>query len=126
MIVAKSEQVITFDCDDTLIFWDDQCYTGGALENYIEMICPHDGAKTYHRVHKRHVAFLKKQKAKGYTVVVWSAGGTAWAEAVVLKLGIEGYVDIVMSKPQKYVDDILDANHILGNHIYLSEDGYST
>lgn len=124
MQIAPSEVSIFFDVDDTLIFWDDQSHKGPA-ENYIEMVCPHDGLRTHHRVHERHVKFLKKQKAKGYTVVVWSASGTKWAAEVIKKLGIEDYVDYVISKPVKWVDDLSDANHNLGTHIYLSEDGHS-
>ena len=124
MFVASSEHIITFDCDDTLIMWDEDftIYKKGD----VEIECPHDGHVTYHRPHKRHIGFLKKQKAKGYTVVVWSAGGTAWAEAVVKALNIQEYVDIVMSKPIKWVDDLTDPAQVLGTHVYLSEDGHST
>ena len=124
MIVAKSEHVICFDVDDTLIFWDEQSHKGPA-PGYISIQCPHDCAVTYHRVHERHVGFLKKQATKGLTVVVWSASGTGWAKVVVQALGIEKYVDIVMSKPSKYVDDLVDPGKVLVNHIYLNPEGHS-
>lgn len=124
MYVAKSEQVICFDCDDTLIMWDEnhtQPFNGA-----VEVICPWDSGVSYHRPHHRHIRFLKKQYAKGMTVVVWSAAGTKWAEAVVKALNIENHVDIVMSKPVKWVDDLEKAEDVLGVRLYLSEDGYSS
>lgn len=123
MKVARSEMTITFDVDDTLIFWDNRL--NKPHNGSLSIVCPHDNRKTFHRVHKRHVDFLKKQHAKGYTVIVWSASGTGWAEAVVNALGISDYVDFVMSKPHKWVDDIIDPSQVLGTHIYLDEAGYS-
>lgn len=124
MFVARSEHIITFDVDDTLILWGDKFFDPN--DGPIRMVCPHDGAVTYHKPHERHIGFLKKQHAKGYTVVVWSAGGTKWAESAVKALGIEDYVDIVMAKPVKWVDDLVDPNQVLGNHIYLEPEGNST
>ena len=123
MIVANSEQIICFDCDDTLIMWDMNHVQ--PFDGSVEVKCPWDTSTTYHRPHQRHIDFLKKQKAKGMTVVVWSAGGTKWAEAVVKSLKLEDHVDFVMSKPQKWVDDLPKAEDVLGVRIYLSEEGFS-
>lgn len=123
MQVAPTEMTIFFDVDDTLIFWDEN--PTQPFDGCIEMVCPHDGMKTYHRIHERHVSFLKKQKAKGYTVIVWSASGTKWAEAVINKLGLNDYVDFVMSKPIKWVDDMPNPEHLVGTHIYLDPEGHS-
>lgn len=124
MKVAKSEHTICFDVDDTLIMWDEN-HTQ-PFEGCVAVVCPYDGNTSYHRPHKRHIGFLKKQHAKGYTVVVWSAGGSEWAKAVTLALGLEEFVDFVMAKPQKYVDDLPNASDVLGVRIYLSEEGHST
>ena len=124
MKVARSEHTICYDVDDTLIMWDDN-YTK-PFKDCVAITCPYDGTTTYHRIHKRHVGFLKKQHAKGYTVVVWSSSGAAWAETVVKALGLEKYVDFVMSKPQKWVDDLSNPAEVLGIHIYLDEKGHST
>lgn len=123
MFIAPSEHIISYDCDDTLIMWNENSHQ--PFDGCVQVQCPHDNAITYHRPHKRHIAFLKKQKAKGYTVVVWSSAGTGWASAVVKALGIEQYVDIVMSKPQKWVDDETNPANVLGTRIYLSESGHS-
>lgn len=124
MKVARSEHTICFDCDDTLIMWD-QNHTQ-PFEGAVAVTCPHDGQVTYHRPHERHIGFLKKQYAKGYTVVVWSAGGVGWANAIVEALELQDHVDFVMSKPQKWVDDLSNPGDVLGTHIYLSENGHST
>lgn len=123
MKVARSEHTICFDVDDTLIMWDSNFNM--PEEGDVEIQCPWDGQISFHRPHTRHIEFLKKQYTKGYTVIVWSAGGAKWAETVVKTLGIEDYVDYVMSKPQKWVDDLIQADQVLGTHIYLSEEGFS-
>jgi len=123
MKVAKNEHTVCFDVDDTLIMWE-----GTFLEKFegcVEVVCPHDNKTTYHRPHKRHIEFLKKEHARGYTVVVWSSAGAAWAESVIKSLKLEEYVDFVLSKPQKWVDDLKNPAEILGVHLYLSEDGFS-
>ena len=124
MYKAKSEHTIAFDVDDTLIMWEEN-YTQ-PFHGAVAVTCPHDGAVTYHKPHKRHIGFLKKQYAKGYTVIVWSNSGVGWANAVIEALGIADYVDIVVSKPNKWVDDLSNPASVLGTHIYLGEDGYST
>lgn len=124
MQIAPSEMTIYFDVDDTLIFWDDGTFQGPASDR-IEIVCPHDGFTTHHRVHKRHVEFLKRQKAKGYAVIVWSAGGTKWAAEVVKTLGLENYVDFCVAKPLKWVDDLNDPHHLVGTHLYLNPEGHS-
>lgn len=42
----------------------------------------------------------------GQIVIVWSAGGYKWAESVVKSLGLSLFVDVAMSKPTWYYDDI--------------------
>jgi hydroxymethylpyrimidine pyrophosphatase-like HAD family hydrolase len=118
------EHVIYFDVDDTLIHWDEN-YTQ-PVDGGVEITCPHDGQISHHRVHERHVRFLRKQVAKGRGVVVWSAGGVGWAKAVVEALGLSELNIMVLSKPDKAVDDLPDARDIIPNVIYLSEDKYSS
>lgn len=124
MHIAQSENVITFDVDDTLIMWDEN-HTQ-PFEGAVKVECPWDNSVTYHRPHSRHIRFLKKQFEKGMTVVVWSAAGTKWAEAVVRALRIQDHVHFVMAKPIKWVDDLHQAADVLGVRIYLSEDGHSS
>ena len=123
MHVANSEQIICFDVDDTLILWDEN--HNQPFDGCISIKCPHSESMSFHRPHKRHIEFLKRQHAKGYSVVVWSSGGTAWAKDIVESLGLEKYVDIVMSKPIKWVDDLSNPAEVLGIHVYLDEKGFS-
>ena len=117
MLVADSERIACFDVDQTLIFWDyDKEYDP---EQSIEITCPHDGEVTYHSAHKKHIHFLKKLKARGLFIIVWSSNGTAWAETVARSLGLEKYVDFVMSKPEKIIDDLPNSSDIIPRPIYL-------
>jgi FMN phosphatase YigB (HAD superfamily) len=116
MKVIESHRTVFFDVDDTLVIWDWKEFSpdGSGLiqvkdpgSNHFELVLPHD----------RHIKLLKQFKARGHTVIVWSQGGWAWAESTVKALGLESLVDVVMSKPDWYVDD-LPASAYMGNNIY--------
>ena len=62
-----------------------------------------DGLLWY--VHSHHVRLLQEFSARGFTNVVWSAGGAAWAAKVITRLGLEDYVDLVIDKPSFFCDD---------------------
>lgn len=117
MKVIKNEMVTFWDCDDTLVMWShwNKEHDG---QHFID---PHDGTKHLLVPHKKHIKLLKDFDARGYTIIVWSGGGYEWAETVVRTLGIEEYVDLVMTKPCKYIDD-LQAVEVLGSRIYLKDE----
>jgi hypothetical protein len=115
MIILPSDQAVFCDVDDTLIMWNP---SKEELEkNGISITCPAgysiiDGELTPSgswtaRVlpHLAHVEQLKRHKARGHTVIVWSAGGWDWAKVAVKALGLEPYVDLVISKPTWIYDD---------------------
>jgi FMN phosphatase YigB (HAD superfamily) len=117
MIYIDGELNVFFDCDDTLVMHDDE------LPKDLYIADPYMfGHTMLVRKHERHIKLLKDFKGRGYTVVVWSAGGAKWAKAVVDALEIEPYVTLCMSKPLKYIDD-LQAHEIMGARIYLNEKG---
>lgn len=104
MITIKSNNILWVDVDETLVFW-------GAPEHptdeVIKVADPYlDGERISLVKHTRNIDLLKRNKAQGRYIVVWSAGGTLHAEAVVKALKLESYVDLVISKPFQYVDDI--------------------
>jgi hypothetical protein len=82
---------------------------------------PYTNEILYFNPHKKHVNLVKHFYFRGYYVIVWSAAGGLWAKAVVDALNISGYVDLVMAKPEKYVDD-LPSTDWMGNRIYLKEE----
>lgn len=63
---------------------------------------------------------LKRHKSQGQSIVVWSNAGVDWAEAVVIALGITEYVDVVISKPKFYYDD-MDASQFMGKPRFAGE-----
>jgi len=118
MIVIPNEHIMMVDCDDTLVMWSTTHNKPG--KGKIKFNEPYGGGTVYLTPNKKHIKLLKTHKARGYAVVVWSAAGYRWAEEVVKQLKIEDFVDIVMSKSTKYVDD-LEAKDILGTRIYLKD-----
>lgn len=116
MIVLPGDQATFFDVDDTLVMWNP---TAEEKEKHgISITCPMgltmidgelvpSGEWTELLVpHKVHVEQIKKHKARGHLIVVWSAGGYEWAHAVVKALQLEPYVDLVISKPTWIYDDL--------------------
>lgn len=76
------EKLVAFDCDDTLVMWDDSAdnYTPDA--NKLAVVDPYLSAGytgepryVYLTPHKKHIQKLKGYKRTGFTVIVWSMGG---------------------------------------------------
>lgn len=117
MKVVRNESNVFFDVDDTLVMWE-PVGEGPA----ITIPCPHS-TDSYYMLspHEAHIKLLKNHKARGSHITVWSQSGYAWAEAVVKALGLEDYVDQVMTKPRAHIDD-LPCTEWMGERIYLSPD----
>lgn len=118
MRVISQEAVVVIDIDETLVMW------GKAKKNekVIHITCPYGHQQETLRPHKGHIKVLKDRHARGAYIIVWSAGGYQWANAVVKALGLEQYVNQVMTKPCMYVDD-KEAADILGERLYLPYGG---
>jgi phosphoserine phosphatase len=123
MKTIQNENVIFFDVDDTLVLWESRSVGSAdwAREARVNVVDPYDNKTVYLTKHQPHIKLLMNHKARGSTVVVWSQGGYAWAEAVVKALGLEEYVDLIMSKPRTYVDD-LPVSDWLKDRVYISRD----
>lgn len=117
MKVIESEMIVYFDCDDSLVMWDDKFHMPDP-SNRIELEDPYDQTVVYLIPHDRHVKLLKDYKSRGYTVIIWSAAGYRWAQVVAKALGLEEYIDYCQSKSIKFVDD-LPASEILGDRVYI-------
>lgn len=145
MKVLPCNQPTYFDVDDTLIMWnrpvvDDPdvieitCPTSRTMRTLMEMsddgsLAPDTPSEPVEvgswtervKPHRKHIEELKKHKMRGHTVIVWSAGGWEWAEAVVRALKLEKYVDLVLEKPTWYYDD-LPAQEFMGKRYYLKDE----
>ena len=116
MQTIKSDRIVYCDVDDTLVKWDDNMSFTKLDKQSIAILDPFEDARRdpfeepnkvyYLRPIWATIQYLKEYKAKGYTVVVWSAGSYLWAEAVVKALKLEEYVDFCMSKPDVCLDDL--------------------
>ena len=115
MKTIKQESTVFIDVDDTIVMWSVKAKKG---EKVVSITNPNSGQQYYLPVHKGHLRVLKDRKARGSFIVVWSASGFAWAEAVVRALKIEDYVDLIMTKPHMYIDD-KKASKWMGEHLYL-------
>jgi FMN phosphatase YigB (HAD superfamily) len=120
MTTLNNQNVVVFDCDNTLLMWDKQHDKPGPGK--IEIKDPYDSNVTlYLTPHQVHIRLLRQYKGRGFTVIVWTKAGALWAEQTVKVLGLEGYVDFAMTKPDKYVDDALKIEDIIGNRIYFED-----
>lgn len=100
MIHIKCIQPAFFDVDDTLLLW------GRGIEGRRVTVKYNDLVSESAVAHEAHITKLKQHKARGHTVVVWSAGGSEWARQAVELLGLEDYVDLVIEKPMWLYDDL--------------------
>lgn len=98
--IPETNGISYFDVDDTLVLWNkappEVCVKFDHPEGWTEYLLPH----------KKHILYLKTQKAKGKTIVVWSQGGSDWAETIVKTLQLEPWVDLCIGKPTEYIDDL--------------------
>lgn len=101
MKVIRSDKTAWYDVDDTLVKW------AGKAQKGDQTICITFGPITEEFVVIReNVESMRRHAARGHVVNVWSAGGYAWAEAVVKALGLEEIVTLVCSKPTWIIDDL--------------------
>jgi hypothetical protein len=109
--VAK-ERLLFVDVDDTLVLWDKSEHgTNVEIECY--------GHVTRLQAHYKNIMLLKKFVKLGYGVVVWSRTGAEWAEAVCNGLNLDHLVDLYLTKPMYYMDD-LPCETWMGERIWRS------
>lgn len=116
MQVINTENNVMCDVDDTILMWDNPTIPG---EGKVRALFA--GEYVYLTPHTYHIQLLKMYKERGYTVFVWSANGVAHARQAVELLQIEKYVDFVMTKPAKHMDDSDNAAGILGPRVYVND-----
>lgn len=100
MNVIKSENVKPFDVDGTLICDKDES------DYHIYVLDPLTKKNMCVGVNRNMIRLLMEEKQRGAFIIVWSRGGYQWAKNVLNALMLENQVDLVMSKPLAYFDDI--------------------
>lgn len=53
-----------------------------------------------------NITLLKDLKAIGFNIVAWSQGGSDHASRVIDLLELENLIDVILPKPEFYVDDL--------------------
>ena len=120
MRVIKNERIIPTDIDETLIMHDITNASNDAL--IVEIIDPYaPNTRIQMRVNEPMVKILKDEKVRGSYIIAWSKAGYQWAEAVIRALGLESFVDLIMTKPIAYMDDT-PVEHWLKDRIYIKSD----
>jgi hydroxymethylpyrimidine pyrophosphatase-like HAD family hydrolase len=104
MKLIENENVVFIDVDETLVHhvpsseWCPQQQTTPMKLNYYNM-------SFFVFPIKENIELLRAYKARGYTVFVWTNNGYRWGKEVINALDLNNYVDFVMTKPAKVVDD---------------------
>lgn len=119
MKVIKGEDIVAWDVDDTLALWSKN-HTE-PHKDAVPILNPYSEEIVYLRPHKVHIRIMKEYKGRGFTNIVWSAGGVKWAEAVIKALGIEKHVDFIITKPNRHFDDREDKESIIGVRLYFQD-----
>lgn len=103
--ILESNLIVGVDVDDTLVSWE------FANEERPHPDCEKveivfQGKTSKYWIFPANIRSLITHKLKGHNIVVWSGSGFEWAQKVVETLGLESFVDIIMSKPRWLLDDM--------------------
>jgi FMN phosphatase YigB (HAD superfamily) len=99
MITWENDRVMFYDVDETLILWN----YDKTEENLARAIQVGD---CWVLPNRSMIESLKRNKARGHTIIVWTQSGYEWGRTVVEMLQLTEYVDLVISKPTRYYDDL--------------------
>ena len=112
----EKEKVVFVDVDDTILLWDVEKYP----HNPDDLITFTDEYGQWKLLpHTKNIEFVINLKRQGYGVVVWSAAGATWAETVINKLELNSLPDMIISKPEIAIDDLLDAKRIIKTVLWI-------
>lgn len=115
MITLGGTRYVYFDVDNTLVFSKSEFPEVKGPEVLI-------GGRRW-TIHDAHIEAMRDFKARGHTIVVWSAGGAEWAEKVIDNLHLEGVVDLCLGKPDWIWDDKEAAEFMPGRY-YVAVEGF--
>lgn len=116
--LMKDGGVYASDVDSTLISWTiPKDYDGPLIETKL------NGFKEVGIPNEYAINHLKKMKARNFSVIVWSRGGSEWAEEVVKRLGLSDWVDSIQPKIDFHLDDVVDPKDKIGKWQYIDFHG---
>ncbi len=91
-----------FDIDETLI-----SYCGDTFYNPEDILLLKNNKVCVNVTPMRkHIDLMVELKALGFNIIVWSKSGSDHCERVIKLLQIEHLVDMILPKPELYVDDM--------------------
>lgn len=99
-IKLSDKRTVYVDIDETIIGWD---HHSNPKATPIETA---NNGYLYVVLHKEHIELVKNLYNIGWNVIVWSQGGSDHAEKVVQQVGLNGFVHMIVPKPECYIDDI--------------------
>lgn len=114
MQVLEYNSITCFDCDDTLLLWQDHRV---AAPTKVEF--KYGGETIYLTPHSFHPLFVKHSFERGDLVIIWSQNGWKHAKKTVETLNLQDHVHFVMGKPTRHVDDKENLADIVGNRIFV-------
>ena len=117
MILLNFESTVLVDIDETLVCWSKTYRKPG--KGKIAFVDPYTKETVYLTPHKPHIRLVKQWKGRGFGIVVHSMAGVQWANTVLRVLELTKYVDVVMSKATRHLDDKEDIAEICGTRVYL-------
>jgi hydroxymethylpyrimidine pyrophosphatase-like HAD family hydrolase len=95
MQVIENLKVVVCDIDDTLLFWDKDLRDERGLWINGDWFVPNTPM----------CAKLRRLKARGHVIILWSRAGGDWARDAALALKIDDIVDYCFGKPVITIDD---------------------
>lgn len=114
MYNLPEKPTVYFDVDNTLVFAQSDL----SMTERANLPAVYINGRQFYK-HDNHIEKIKEFKARGHNVIVWSAGGSGWAQMVVYALELSPYVDLVLSKPYWYFDD-LDVKEWMKDRCYIN------
>lgn len=104
MMVIRNENTVFCDIDGTLIL--NRKETDGVDYAQVSIKDPLGEGYLNFNVHRPMVRLVREESHRGSYVVAWSRGGYEWAESVIKALKLEDCVQLILSKPLVYFDDV--------------------
>jgi len=109
--IIQTEMVVAVDIDNTLIRRNPlgtiKLPYGSSIQNFEPIV--------------EHIELVKSYSQRGFFVILWSHGGFQHAQMTMNALKLDRYVNLVMTKPSKHIDDKESVEDIVGTRVFISQ-----